>query len=163
MARGDKPLPEKIYRSQSTNEEGVSSQFNRLIFVLLRSVDLSLSQVRSITPEPLSRTNSFSISRNSFWYLIWSPPSLSLDGKNNPGLGRIWSFVSLVSLDHSRLAPSRESRNNSGRNFFGNEKCPSHCKSLSAHNGDPSLRRRDGKCEGRNERGDFWARESVKS
>ena len=50
VARSDKPLPEKIYRSQSTNQEGVCSvQRTDLCFAICR-----FSQVKFITTSHLT-------------------------------------------------------------------------------------------------------------
>ena len=57
VARGDKPYLRKIYRSQSTNQEGVRSvQRTDLCFAICR-----FSQVRFITPSHLTH--------NLFFYI----------------------------------------------------------------------------------------------
>ena len=72
------------------------------------------------------------------------------------GLGRIWSFVLGFRSLVARLAPFKretESRNKEGE-FFGNVKCELRISAPQWW---------DRKCEGRNKKCDFLARESVNS
>ena len=69
----------------------------------------------------------------------------------------MFGFRSLV----ARLAPFKRGGTKRAK-FFGYEKCELTAN-FSATMVTITKRRRDGKCEGRNERGEFLARESVNS
>ena len=86
------------------------------------------------------------------------------DGKNKIGLGKIWSFVlgfrSLVAW----LVPfERGGTKPEGEKIFGNGKCELIANFSATMVTSPWRAGRDGKCEGRNEKCEFLARESVNS
>ena len=82
-------------------------------------------------------------------------------GKNNIGLGRIWSFVLGFRSLVARLVPFQRGGTKREKKFLAMESVNS--LRISAPQWWPLREGRDGKCEGRDEKCEFLARESVNS
>ena len=136
-------LPEKIYRSQSTNQSAkLNERLPDLCFAICR-----FSQVRFITPSHLTH--------NLFLFPIVFGINLIhfFDGKNKIGLGRIWSFVLGFRSLVARLVPFERGGTKRAKRFLAMESVNS--LQFSAPQWWPLREGRDGKCERRNEKCEF--------
>ena len=107
VARGDKPNLRKICRSQSTNQS--ADWTSAFLICALRSVDF-LSLTGKVYFEPPHAQSPF------IFPVVFGINLIHFfDGKNNLGLGRIWSFVLGLRSLAARLTLCRKSEEKTWR------------------------------------------------